>query len=100
MKSFLFLFFISIFIFYHAPAYAQAGYIKQCGVPEEYDLEIYGNFEMCDFYQRQLDYKPQADKFRRQLKKRQALFAAPRNKVYRQYKADLEALYYGTASAQ
>lgn len=93
MRQFL-LFFISV-LFLSSPAFSQASYIKQCGVPEGYDLEIYGDFDMCNFYQRQLDYKAEADKYSRQLKKRRELFVKPRNQVFRQYKADLDLLHYG-----
>jgi len=77
------------------PVFAQANQIYQCGVPETYDLEIYGDFSVCDFYQRQLAYKPEADKFKRQLAKRQALFAAPRTRAILRYKADLARMHYG-----
>lgn len=84
-------------LFFTSPAFAQAGYIQQCGIPDDYDLPIYGDFSMCDYYSRQFLYKEQADKYNRQLKKRQELFAAPRNIAYRQYKANLDRLHYGEA---
>lgn len=98
MKRSFLIFFICMFL--SAPVFAQASSIRQCGVPDSYDLEIYGDFEMCDIYQRQLGYKAEADKFERQMKKRQALFVAPRNRAYRQYKADLDAIHYGEATSQ
>jgi len=84
-----------LFIPQFASAQKASSYIKQCGIPEDYDLELYGDFDICNYYMRQLQYKDNADKFSRQLKKRRELFAAPRNMLYRQYKEALEYMHYG-----
>lgn len=84
-----------LFIPQLANAQAASSYIKQCGIPEDYDLELYGDFDICNYYMRQLQYKENADKFSRQLRKRRELFAAPRNILYRQYKDALDAMHYG-----
>lgn len=92
-------FFLFSFLLFSFSSTVQAqdasSYVKQCGAPEDYDLEIYGDFSVCDVYQRQLQYKYKADKFRRQLNKRNALFAAPRKVMLDQYYADLEHMQYG-----
>lgn len=94
MRPFIIALFVASFSFFATPAFSQStGEIRQCGTPEEYDLETDPGFVVCDIYQRQLQYKPVADKLKQQLKERQANFAEPRRRAYEQYQKDLQAMH-------
>ena len=99
-----FFLFFSILILFLMPfhAFADDGleleysrHIKSAGEPESYDLDIYGDFGIKDIWTRQLQYKHSADKFSRQLRKRQALFSEPRNIALRNYLVKRDQMLYG-----
>ena len=64
---------------------------ESCGQPIQMD-EIGEAEKYCSVYDRQLAYREERIKFRKQLEERRADFIAPSHNAKEQYKKDLEAL--------
>ena len=102
----LYLFAFAVFVPAIAGAQDARGYsgnneIYACGPVTTYDLKTEGDhFGVCDFYSRQLEYRPEAQKFRRQLHERQENFATLRRIALEDYKDNLQDLYEAERKAE
>ncbi len=76
-------------------ARAADGQVVSCGVPENADgiVRTDPGLDVCDFYSRQLAYREESIKLRRQLTERAENFAVPRRIAVENYKANLKALH-------
>jgi len=79
------------FIILSLSAAANAGEIYHCGEPLDYNLpeETEG---VCDIYSRQLAYRLEANKMRKQIYARQENFAAPAIEARKRYKEQIKKL--------
>ena len=76
-----------------ANAQEEGSNLVQCGEAVTGSIETNPDFEFCDIYQRQLDYKESADQLREDIIKRSENFAKPRQAARAQYEKDLEELH-------
>lgn len=73
--------------------------VVHCGVPDGFDVTTNPGFEFCDIYSRQLAYREERLKLRKQLEQRQTNFVDPQLEAYKNYKKELEALHNRTTES-
>ncbi len=70
-----------------------ANEVVHCGTPVDTHINTDPGFIYCNIYDRQIAYREKRLDLMRQLKERQANFAAPGLETYRKYKQDIEELH-------
>lgn len=72
---------------------AEAADLQSCGEATTYDLDTETPYDFCNIQARQLAYRDEAIKFRKQIAERGENFAAPSREANKAYKEQLESLH-------
>jgi hypothetical protein len=72
---------------------AEAAEIYECGAPTTYELETESNADLCDVYSRQIAYRDEAIKFRKQIRQRAESFIIPTVEARKNYLENLQKLH-------